>query len=79
MIFAGQKSGYGHCVIISHGNGLATLYAHLSKINVKANQNVKAGEVIAQSGNSGRSTGPHLHYEVHKNNTPVNPKLFLNL
>ncbi len=79
VIFAGQKSGYGHCVIISHGNGLATLYAHLSKINVKANQSVKAGEVIAQSGNSGRSTGPHLHYEVHKNNTPVNPKLFLNL
>jgi murein DD-endopeptidase MepM/ murein hydrolase activator NlpD len=55
--FAGQKSGYGNCVIISHGNGLATLYAHLSKINVKANQSVKAGEVIAQSGNSGRSTG----------------------
>lgn len=79
VIFAGQKSGYGNCVIISHGNGLATLYAHLSQINVKANQNVKAGEVIAQSGNSGRSTGPHLHYEVHKNNTPVNPKLFLNL
>ena len=79
VIFAGQKSGYGSCVIISHGNGLATLYAHLSQINVKANQSVKAGEVIAQSGNSGRSTGPHLHYEVHKNNTPVNPKLFLNL
>jgi murein DD-endopeptidase MepM/ murein hydrolase activator NlpD len=64
---------------ILDGIGLATLYAHLSKINVKANQNVKAGEVIAQSGNSGRSTGPHLHYKVHKNNTPVNPKLFLNL
>lgn len=79
VIFAGQKGGYGNCVIISHGNGLATLYGHLSSIMVKANDNVKVGQVIAKSGNSGRSTGPHLHYEVHKNNTPVNPKLFLNL
>lgn len=79
VIFAGQKGGYGNCVIVSHGNGLATLYGHLSKINVTTNQQVKVGEVIAQSGNTGRSTGPHLHYEVHKNNTPINPKLFLNL
>ena len=79
VIFAGAKGGYGNCVIVSHGNGLATLYGHLSEILVKANQEVKVGEIIAKSGNSGRSTGPHLHYEVHKNNTPVNPKLFLNL
>lgn len=79
VIFAGAKGGYGNCVIISHGNGLATLYGHLSEIHVKTNQEVKVGEIIAKSGNSGRSTGPHLHYEVHKNNTPVNPKLFLNL
>ena len=79
VIFAGSKGGYGNCVIVSHGNGLATLYGHLSEILVKANQEVKVGEIIAKSGNSGRSTGPHLHYEVHKNNTPVNPKLFLNL
>lgn len=78
VIFAGVKGGYGNCVIISHGNGLATLYAHLSQIVVRANEKVKVGQVIAKSGNSGRSTGPHLHYEVHKNNTPVNPKLFLN-
>lgn len=78
VIFAGQKGGYGNCVIISHGNGLATLYGHLSEILVKANDPVKVNDVIAKSGNSGRSTGPHLHYEVHKNNTPVNPKLFLN-
>lgn len=77
VVFAGIKSGYGTCVIISHGNGLATLYAHLSKTLVKANDKVKVGEEIAKSGNSGRSTGPHLHYEVHKNGTPVNPKLFL--
>lgn len=79
VLFAGQKGGYGNCVIVSHGNGLATLYGHLSSILVKANETVKVGQVIAKSGNSGRSTGPHLHYEVHKNNTPVNPKLFLNL
>lgn len=79
VIFAGQKGGYGHCVIISHGNGLATLYAHLSEILVETNDNLKVNQVIARSGNSGRSTGPHLHYEVHKNNTPVNPKLFMSL
>lgn len=79
VIFSGQKGGYGNCVIVSHGNGLATLYGHLSQLLVAVNDNVKVGQVIARSGNSGRSTGPHLHYEVHKNNTPVNPKLFLNL
>ena len=79
VIFAGQKSGYGNCVIIEHGNGLATLYGHLSKILVDANQQVNIGDVIAIVGNTGRSTGPHLHYEVRKNNTPINPKLFLNL
>jgi len=79
VIFAGQKGGYGNCVILSHGNGLATLYGHLSTISVKANETVEVNQVIAKSGNSGRSTGPHLHYEVHKNNTPVNPKLFMSL
>ena len=79
VIFAGVKGGYGNCVIISHGNGLDTLYGHLSAILVKANDIVKVNDVIAKSGNTGRSTGPHLHYEVHKNNTPVNPKLFMNL
>lgn len=79
VIFAGSKGGYGNCVIISHGNGLDTLYGHLSTILVKENDILKVNDVIAKSGNSGRSTGPHLHYEVHKNNTPVNPKLFINL
>ena len=79
VIFSGQKGGYGYCVIVSHGNGLATLYGHLSQLVAKTNDNVKVGQVIAKSGNSGRSTGPHLHYEVHKNNTPVNPKLFMDL
>ncbi|MGH1519949.1 M23 family metallopeptidase [Chryseobacterium sp. JK1] len=79
VIFSGQKGGYGNCVIVSHGNGLATLYGHLSQLVSKMNDKVKVGQVIAKSGNSGRSTGPHLHYEVHKNNTPVNPRLFMNL
>lgn len=79
IIFSGQKGGYGNCVIVSHGNGLATLYGHLSQLVAKVNEKVKVGQVIAKSGNSGRSTGPHLHYEVHKNNTPINPKLFMNL
>lgn len=79
VIFSGQKGGYGNCVIVSHGNGLATLYGHLSQLVAKTNDKVKVGQVIAKSGNSGRSTGPHLHYEVHKNNTPVNPKLFMDL
>ena len=79
VVFSGQKGGYGNCIIVSHGNGLDTLYGHLSELLVKANDIVKVNDVIAKSGNTGRSTGPHLHYEVHKNNTPVNPRLFLNL
>lgn len=78
VIFAGVKGGYGNCVIVEHGNGLATLYGHLSEILVEANDRVKVGQIIAKSGNTGRSTGPHLHYEVHKNNQPINPRLFLN-
>src|SRR5690606_36552957 len=79
VIFAGAKGGYGNCVIVAHGDGLATLYGHLSTISVKANDIINVNQVIAKSGNCGRSTGPHLHYEVHKNNTPANPNLFLNL
>lgn len=78
VIFAGMKGGYGNCVIIEHSNGLATLYGHLSEVLVETNDRVKVGQIIAKSGNTGRSTGPHLHYEVHKNNQPINPRLFLN-
>ena len=78
VVFAGVKGGYGNCVIVEHGNGLATLYGHLSEVLVEANDRVKVGQIIAKSGNTGRSTGPHLHYEVHKNNQPINPRLFLN-
>lgn len=79
VVFAGHKSGYGNCIIIAHSNGLKTLYGHLSKILVRANQEVDAGEVIAKSGNTGRSTGPHVHYEVLKDGQPINPKRFMHI
>ncbi|RAX54512.1 endopeptidase [Helicobacter sp. 16-1353] len=73
VIFAGSKSGYGRVVEVTHNNGLKTLYAHLHQINVKKNQSVKAGQVIGKVGNSGLSTGPHLHFGLYKNNKPINP------
>jgi murein DD-endopeptidase MepM/ murein hydrolase activator NlpD len=76
---ADWNGGYGKCVIISHGNGFETLYGHLSKITVKEGQQVKAGDVIGKVGSTGRSTGAHLHYEVHKNGNIINPKSYLNL
>jgi murein DD-endopeptidase MepM/ murein hydrolase activator NlpD len=66
-------TGYGLFVLIDHGYGYKTVYAHLSKVLVKPGQTVKRGEIIGYVGNSGVSTGPHLHYEVRYNNKPVNP------
>ena len=60
---ATRMGGYGNCIVIRHPNGLETLYGHLSKINVKSNQPVAAGDVIGLGGNTGNSTGPHLHFE----------------
>jgi murein DD-endopeptidase MepM/ murein hydrolase activator NlpD len=68
--------GYGEMVVINHGYGYKTLYAHLSRKAVRPGQKVKRGEIIGYTGNSGLSTGPHLHYEVRKNNIPVNPVNF---
>lgn len=76
VIFAGWNSGYGKMVIISHGNGLTTLYAHNSKILVKKGDKVKRGQVISKVGNTGRSTGPHLHYEIKLNGKRVNPNKY---
>ena len=67
------NSGYGKCVIIDHGFGYKTKYAHCKKLNCRKGQKIKKGEVIALLGNTGQSTGPHLHYEVIKNNNKVNP------
>jgi murein DD-endopeptidase MepM/ murein hydrolase activator NlpD len=71
-----QRGGYGNHIIINHGYGYQTLYAHMSKFNVKRGQKVKRGEVIGYVGNTGRSTGPHLHYEVIRNGAKVNPVNF---
>lgn len=75
--FAGRNGGYGVMVIIKHGFGFETRYAHLNKVQVKKGQKVSRGDVIALSGNSGRSSGPHLHYEVRKNNIPQNPRSYI--
>ena len=74
---AGWSGGYGKLLIVDHGNGVETYYAHLSQFMVVAGQEVRRGEVIAMSGGTGRSTGPHVHYEVRLRGTPVNPYKFL--
>ena len=75
--FTGWKNGYGYCIIIKHNNGLKTLYAHLSKILVLKGQFVSQGTIIAYSGNTGFTTGPHLHFGVIKNGKYVDPLKFL--
>ncbi len=75
--FVGRRSGYGNVVEISHGNGLMTRYAHMSKFQAKIGQTVAAGQTIGAIGSTGRSTGPHLHFEVRINNRAVNPRTFL--
>ncbi len=75
--FVGRKSGYGNVVEIRHGNGLMTRYAHMSKFAAKVGQAVEAGQTIGAIGSTGRSTGPHLHFEVRINNRAVNPRTFL--
>ena len=72
-----NSGGYGNLVEIDHGNGIVTLYGHVSSIGVSAGQQVHKGDVIAYMGNTGNSTGPHLHYEVRVNGTAVNPAGFL--
>ncbi|PLK27911.1 M23 family metallopeptidase [Novosphingobium sp. TH158] len=75
--FVGQRQGYGNCVEIDHGNGMITRYAHMSAFRTTPGKDVLAGEVIGAIGNTGRSTGPHLHFEVRINDQPVNPRPFL--
>ncbi|HKJ42094.1 MAG TPA: M23 family metallopeptidase [Sunxiuqinia sp.] len=70
------RGGFGRWIVIDHGFGYETLYGHMSKFNVKVGQHVKRGSVIGFVGNAGKSTGPHLHYEVHKKGRAVNPQYF---
>jgi murein DD-endopeptidase MepM/ murein hydrolase activator NlpD len=77
VVFAGLEGGYGNVIVIDHGYGIKTRYGHLSKMLVKAGDRVKRGSPIANVGNTGRSTGPHLHYEVRVNGIPQNPRKFI--
>lgn len=70
---ARRKGGYGNCVVIDHGNGLKTLYAHMSRMHVKEGDAVGRADQIGEVGSTGRSVGPHLHFEIHENGTKVNP------
>ena len=74
---AGWTGGYGKMVEIDHGNGLATRFGHLSEIDVSVGQKIRIGQVVGKLGSTGRSTGPHLHYETRINGEPVNPQKFL--
>lgn len=77
VISAGARGGYGNCVMIDHGDGLVSVYAHMSRISVRAGQAVASGATIGAVGSTGLSTGPHLHFEVRVNGEPVNPMDYL--
>jgi murein DD-endopeptidase MepM/ murein hydrolase activator NlpD len=77
VVFAGTHQEYGQTLIIDHGNETKSLYGHLSKLSVAVNQKVQRGETIAMTGNTGRSSGPHLHYEIQVKGQSVNPTSYL--
>ena len=78
VTYAGWMGGYGKLVVIRHRNGYTTRYGHLSRILVTKNRRVRQGQRIGYTGNTGRSTGPHLHFEVRQNGKPLNPRKFIN-
>tara|TARA_R110000772_G_scaffold87772_8_gene182730 strand:+ start:2908 stop:3846 length:939 start_codon:yes stop_codon:yes gene_type:complete len=78
VTFAGERSGYGLMVEVNHGNGYETLYAHNQELMVNPGDIIKKGQVLALSGNSGRSTGPHVHFEIHKNGRVIDPASYIN-
>ena len=75
--FAGWSGGSGNLVVLEHGHGFSTFYAHNRKLNVRVGEKVKRGDVIANAGSTGNSTGPHVHYEIWKDGKPVNPRTYL--
>ncbi|RJO67168.1 MAG: hypothetical protein C4523_10180 [Myxococcales bacterium] len=77
--FAGEKGGYGKLVVVDHPNGYQTVYGHLDSIEVEPGERVRQGQAIARSGETGRSTGPHLHFEIRKDGRPQNPAARLNI
>jgi murein DD-endopeptidase MepM/ murein hydrolase activator NlpD len=77
VLFVGDRGAYGQSIVIDHGRGLVTHYAHLSRILVMAGDRVKRGQHIGAVGNTGRSTGPHLHYEIREHGIPVHPRRFV--
>ena len=74
---AERFGGYGRLVVLDHGNGVQTYYAHLSRFNVRPGQEIRRGETVGAVGSSGRATAPHLHYEVRIGGTAVNPARFM--
>lgn len=76
VVYSGYREGYGKCVVINHGYGISTLFAHNSKLYATVGAKVRRGEVISEVGSTGHSTGPHLHFEIRKNGVPVNPVTF---
>lgn len=77
VVFAGKMKDFGYMVEVSHGYGYLSRYGHMSQLSVKAGDEVSAGQLLGRVGSTGRSTGPHLHYEVHRYNRHLNPRLFL--
>jgi murein DD-endopeptidase MepM/ murein hydrolase activator NlpD len=75
--YAGRKGGYGNLIILKHSDGYETYYGHLSVISVKEGDDITKGQKIGLVGSTGHSTGPHLHFEVHKDNKVRNPLFFL--
>ncbi len=77
VTYSGYRSGYGNMIVVDHGNGIASVYAHCSTVFVEEGRRVGRGMIIAAVGNTGRSTGPHLHYEIRVDGVPVNPMNYI--
>jgi murein DD-endopeptidase MepM/ murein hydrolase activator NlpD len=76
VVWAAPHAGYGNLVVVYHSNGITTRYGHLSRITVEAGQRVKRGDQLGHAGSTGRSTGPHVHYEIRENDQPVDPNRY---